>query len=487
MTNSPRVVLVGCGNHARDFYLPLLRQPRASLVLVVDVASREAAVREELAAQGLSPEPEIFLVDDRCRDAEDLPAPVAEALRERLDRLGVRMAIVSTEPKAHKSYAKFFLGDDIDVMIDKPLTAPRHASTDPAQASQVYEDYEELLALSEQHPGARFTIHCQRRYDPAFRYIKNVLDMAVLECQVPVSYVDVYHGNGHWNMPPEFLSREDHPHKYGYGKLLHSGYHYIDLFAWFSQSNELLADRAPDRIRLVQQTQQPEDLLFQLGPNGYQQFFGPEAFRDFFEAHDPRDFEGFGETESCSVIQLLRDGRVVTSGTIRLVDTTVSRRAWPHTPPNVNIGNGRIRHSQLTVSVGPLLTVQLHSYESYERRFRADHPGDPAAPGNWDHEDVYVFRNHQLIGDLPRPLGGPAFQRLRGRDLADEFAYPGGSDDDRCTLERGQRQMLDEFLAGKPPATTLERYGRTCRLLSLLLQASAQERRGEPPLVESPY
>ncbi|MGH9210845.1 MAG: Gfo/Idh/MocA family oxidoreductase [Acidimicrobiales bacterium] len=488
MATSQGVVLVGCGNHARDFYLPLLSELNAPLVLVVDIASREAAVRAEIAQHHLDPVPEVFLVDDRHRDAEDLPDAVSVPLTARLRELGVDQAIVSTEPKAHKSYAKYFLRTEIDVMVDKPLTAPLNASVDPAQARKVYADYEELLKLSEQHPAVRFTLHCQRRYDPAFRYIKILLDMAVQECQVPVTHIDVHHGNGHWNMPPEFESREDHPHKYGYGKLLHSGYHYVDLFAWFCQSNEWLDDRTPDHVRLVQQTQQPDDLLFQLGQAGYAKFFGEDTFGDFFAAHPESGFKDYGETESCSVIHLMRDGHVVTSGTIRLVDTTVSRRAWAGTPANVNIGNGRIRHSQLSVSVGPLLTVQLHSYESYERRFRKEvGVDDPAEPGNWDHEDVYVFRNHDLIGDKSKPLGGPAFERLRGRELADQLHYPGGQDDDRCTLERGQRQMLEEFLHGEPPATSLQRYSHTCRLLSLLLQASAEERQGNPPLVEGDY
>jgi predicted dehydrogenase len=479
MSESTRVAIVGCGNHARDFYLPVLRELNAGLLLVVDLASREAMVRAEIEKHGFESEPELFLVDDGDRDAEELPAAQAEALLTRIESLGVDAAIISTEPKAHKSYAKFFLRNDIDVMLDKPLTAPIKASTDLAQANQVYSDYEELLELSQKHPNARLTIHCQRRYDPAFRYIKNLLDNAVVEYQVPVTHIDVYHGNGHWNMPPEFASREDHPHKYGYGKLLHSGYHYVDLFAWFSSSNDYVSGRSPDRVRLIQQTQQPEDLLFQIRQSEHQNLFdNSEVFRDFFASHSANDFQGYGETESCSVIHLLRDERVVTSGTIRLVDTTVSRRAWEHTPTNVNLGNGRIRHSQVNVNVGPLLTVQLHSYESYERRYREVHLDDPAAPGNWDHEDVYVFRNSDIIGGKP-------FERIRGRDLADSLGYDGA--DDRCTLERGQRRMLEEFLHGKPPATPLQGYGRTCRLLSLLLQASAKERRHEPPQVEGPY
>lgn len=34
-----------------------------------------------------------------------------------------------------------------------------------------------------------------------------------------------------WNTEEEIFSREDHPYRYGYGALCHSGYHYIDILS----------------------------------------------------------------------------------------------------------------------------------------------------------------------------------------------------------------------------------------------------------------
>ncbi|MGH9857134.1 MAG: Gfo/Idh/MocA family protein, partial [Acidobacteriota bacterium] len=361
-------------------------------------------IRKEIKASGPDKQPQLFLVDDRWRDVSKLPESVADELAACIKRLEVKSAIIATEPKAHKAYIKYFLQHKVDVLVDKPLTAPANASLSLARARQLYADYLELLQLSQQHPDIRLAINCKRRYSPVFNYVKKLLDQAVLELQIPVTHISVYGGNGHWNMPPEFASREDHPHKYGYGKLLHSGYHYIDLFTWFAGSNDLLPeDRRPNRIRLVQQTQKPEDFLFQVPQTTYQKFFGKGIFDDFFQSHSPEDFAGFGETESCSVVHLLRDNRVVTSGIISLVDTTASRRTSPYLPGpesdlSLNSGLGRIRHSQVNISVGPLLTIQVHSYKSYDERLSPNHAGDATKPGQLNHEDVYIFRNEGIIG-----------------------------------------------------------------------------------------
>ena len=34
------------------------------------------------------------------------------------------------------------------------------------------------------------------------------------------------------------ILRDNHPYKYGYGKLLHSGYHFVDLISIFLRANK---------------------------------------------------------------------------------------------------------------------------------------------------------------------------------------------------------------------------------------------------------
>ena len=56
------------------------------------------------------------------------------------------------------------------------------------------------------------------------------IERKVSAVQVPLSYADIYHADGMWVMPHEW-ERDNHAYKYGAGKLLHSGYHFVDLLA----------------------------------------------------------------------------------------------------------------------------------------------------------------------------------------------------------------------------------------------------------------
>ena len=42
-------------------------------------------------------------------------------------------------------------------------------------------------------------------------------------------------------MMPHDYDIENHPYKYGYGKLFHSGYHFIDLLAEFVKLNKFVS------------------------------------------------------------------------------------------------------------------------------------------------------------------------------------------------------------------------------------------------------
>lgn len=55
---------------------------------------------------------------------------------------------------------------------------------------------------------------------------------------MPINKISISHSDGNWNMPSEVIFRENHPYKYGYGKMMHSGYHFIDLLSWFMEINK---------------------------------------------------------------------------------------------------------------------------------------------------------------------------------------------------------------------------------------------------------
>lgn len=73
-----------------------------------------------------------------------------------------------------------------------------------------------------------------------------------------------------------------------------------------------------------------------------------------------------------------------------------SRRAWSELPKDTYKSNGRVRHERLNVQVGPLMDIQVHSYQAYEVKDREKMLNNNV--GSVEHFDIYVFRNSELIG-----------------------------------------------------------------------------------------
>ena len=76
---------------------------------------------------------ELFLIDDSFKDLTSLPYFVSNDLIKVIKSKNIKYAIISTEAKAHFMYAKFFLENDINILSDKPITAPINCNSDIKQ------------------------------------------------------------------------------------------------------------------------------------------------------------------------------------------------------------------------------------------------------------------------------------------------------------------------------------------------------------------
>ena len=98
-----------------------------------------------------------------------------------------------------------------------------------------------VLALAERST-ANATVTVQRRAHPGYCFVHKLLSDFVKLWRIPISYIDIYHADGMWCMPGEMCTRSYHPYKHGYGKLMHSGYHFLDLLMWLHSINEKHVD-----------------------------------------------------------------------------------------------------------------------------------------------------------------------------------------------------------------------------------------------------
>ncbi|MBI4991894.1 MAG: Gfo/Idh/MocA family oxidoreductase [Candidatus Harrisonbacteria bacterium] len=458
-------ILVGLGPHAKRIYYPFLEKHQAKydirLKLLIELESQSSRVMEFLRQRSLQPGKILYISDSESnRMGAELDGAVKKELdgivrQERIDGI-----IISTEPKAHKIYAEWALKNNVNILMDKPITSPLYPSTKIESAHQIYQDYLDLRELHEQS-RSKFYIVCQRRNHQGYVLIKKYLKDFVSEYEIPISYIDIYHADGAWSLPHEF-QKENHPYKYGYGKLMHSGYHFVDLFAWLAQANFGLENARPDLAKVYTARFTPNDFFHQIPETAYAKFFNRPATRDFYRAYKPQDYKHFGELDAYILTQLMRGQNVVTSGSINLQQNSFSRRGWFDLPEDTYKGNGRVRHERVNIQVSQFLNIQAHSYQSYEPSKDATEIG---SLGSEDHFDIFIFRNKKMVGGKPFlkiSVGG----EMEENHKKDSY-YLGHN-------EQAREITLLNFIEGKPDESEFQYHDFTNQLLSNIYASIAQ-------------
>ena len=467
----PRVsglVLVGLGPHAKRIYMHYFTQYRIRPDVVVELESQRGSVEEHF--RGLGYRPRFVFVPDSSRDAETVPAATAAELRRLQIELRLSHVVVSTEPKAHLAYLRFFLESRMNVLTDKPITAPVGVSVSTDAASRIRSDYDQLAVLRSE-AGVSFQVQCQRRWHEGYQFARRLVGETVARFGVPVTSIEIYHCDGMWNMPDEFTTRENHPYKYGYGKLLHSGYHFIDLLTWFESANAVLPHKRAESVELYTAPVRPADSFKVIGADDYRALLGTSRFEDWMDDAGMQRVQSYGEVDLHALAQFRCDGRTVTTATLNLVQSGFSRRAWHRLPPDTYKGNGRIRHERMNLQVGPLLNVQVHSYQSAEITDRGADRDD--AVGGTEHFELYLFRNTELIGGLP-------FQRVS----LQEITKPTGGGFLGFN-EQARERALRHFLAScEHQLSDLSDHRRPIQLLAGAYQSLALRHAGRSPIVE---
>jgi len=442
------IVLVGLGPHSKRMYLNFFKKYSFEPKLIVDIDSKETEIKNYLNEKGFSSK--VFLIPNEFKNLPKLPKEIAEKLKLKIKELNITHAIISTEPKAHLQYLRFFLNLDINIFTDKPITAPKEVSTNKTQAKKIWYDYNELLTkYLDNGQKHQFEIQCQRRFHPGYLYAYYLLKETICKYGIPITHIRLDHCDGMWNMPNEYLERENHPYKYGYGKLFHSGYHFIDLMAWYVRLNNSIKEKKINNGDLYVTASRPSDQITIINKSNYEQLFKTDLMNSTFEKNPINNFNKFGEVDFCSLINFRHNSELITIGTINLLQNGFSRRSWIKLPKDTYKGNGRVRHQSMNIQIGPLLNIQLHSYQAREIKERGNEKDN--GPGSIEHFEIFVFRNKDLIG-------GKEFERISVEDIMDRskehfFGYNETAKEvsfmNFLKNERGNSNIIDHSLSIK--------------------------------------
>ncbi len=464
-----RVLVIGCGPDARRNYLPVLEQMPAArdlrLAAVVDLEDQRETLEQYFASRPLKPEKYIW-VPPAARDNSSLSSGVRRAL----DRLSAAQPIdavfITTEPKAHLPYLAWAIEKDLPVLVEKPLSAPVDASCRTKPAQEIMHHFLRILRLLDQHPLSRVTVMAQRRYHPGYNFIRSYVRDLVEEFRIPISFVDLYYSDGQWRLPDEY-DWENHPFKYGYGKLLHGGYHFIDLLQVLLESNDLLPEKAPNRVSAFSHSFRPSDALAQITLTDYERLWARAGSHRGF---GPCRTDACGELDCYNLLQFRRDDIVVTTAAVNLLHNGFSRRAWREPADDTYKRNGRVRHERCTINVGPLLSIQVFSYEAWETdKVDRSNPLREWKPGSPRHFEIHICRNSELTGGKP-------------------FEVINFGDDGRLSpptfVQEARLSCINEFFSGALSSSDLRSHYRSNLLMALISENLAREFTGEMPYGE---
>lgn len=388
------IMLIGLGPHAKRIYMNLFKKYGITPKIIVDLESKKRDIEDYLEENDFK-YVDLYLVDDKTRDDGELAESTKSELKEIILNKDIKYAIISTEPKAHFSYAKFLLENDVNILMDKPITAPKNVNNNLSETMKIKKEYDILCNLYKKKKGrVSFKIQCQRRFHEGYIYVKRTLEEAIRQYNIPITYIDIYHNDGMWNMPDEFIERENHPYKYGYGKLFHSGYHFIDLLAWLLEANRETKGKNIDNAKMYVSTNNPIDFFNIFNNYDYKKILRTNRFEKYLLEEEK--FKNFGEIDFHANIDFMQKNKLITNCSLNLMQSGFSRRAWHELPQDTYKANGRVRHERLNVNVGPLMNIQIHSYQAYEIADRDKMANNHV--GSVEHFDIYIFRNSDLIG-----------------------------------------------------------------------------------------
>ena len=388
------VCLVGMGPHAKRIHLNYFKKKKINLALLVELESNKKASRNYLDKNGFK-DTKIFAVPDIYKDNEHLPNDLANNLIAICNLFEITHMIISTEPKAHYMYLEFALKNNINVLTDKPITVNKNM-TSMKSINKVRKQYYDILKMASESTAV-CKVMCQRQYHRGYELIKKILEDTVYKYQIPITNIEIFHSDGNWEMPHDIL-KENHPYKYGYGKLFHSGYHFIDLLSDFIKINDVLTENKKIvSADVYSKVYTPNDEINSITIDDYKNIFKKQTIPDYYYNNEHPKFDKFGEKDYHGLLTFYNNsGFTTTTASLNLLHNGVSRRAWIETRDFYK-QNGRIRHERVNIEIGHLMNIQVHSYQSKEISERTSNEENV---GGLEHFDIYIFRN-PIIGGLP--------------------------------------------------------------------------------------
>ena len=472
---TPNIMLIGCGPHAKRVYVPKLKEIEnefgIKLKAIVELKEKQEDVLT-FASKYFENVNYTFFEKFEEKFKQSLPDELESELNSVIIKENINSVIIATDPLNHMQYALWALKHNLHILMDKPISTYDNISNNVEQAEQLKRDYELLV---ESYSGDKaFIVNAQRRFLPQFQIVQDLVNEIASKYGMPITSMQSTHSDGQWRLPDEVLKFKYHP-LLGWGKVSHSGYHFIDMASKIVKDSFKEANKNFDEISVFSKFIRPSGVLLQQNQSDLEKIFGDE-YKQFDSRTDKELLKIYkekseAEVDANSIISLSYNGIPVTNITLNLMHNGFSRRSWLNSNmKDLYKGNGRVRHEYHNIEQGCLQNIQIHSYQSKDKH-DINNESDFEIGGN-NHYDIYVFKNSEIVG-------GQTLQIIKGKDIAESYSL----DKTKVMNELARHEALKQFLEviiGKKKAqetkSNILDHKMSVELMSLIYKSGTSEK-----------
>lgn len=340
-----KIIVIGCGPHFQEKYYCVLEEMGVSIVLLIDLEESRDSILSYFLNKKLKPSKTIFLPEN-YRNLISV-TDINSIINIQINLSLVDGVMICTEPKVRKPYTLWAISHSLPIFMDKPISA----FSCMGNMKRLYEDYEEITNNAKAN-NVSVVVSCERRAHPGYIWVRQYIKKFIKEVDLPLTSIDIHFAGGKWHLPTEYLSLENHPFKYGYGILLHSGYHYIDLLMSFLSLNDQGIHSEKEYNLKVLGTY-PEDQITAIGKNVYS-LINTQTNRKKLNEY----FDGFGETDIMMIGQLKQKNRVLSNFSLKMFGTSLCLRKDARINPKFDT---RVRQENVIIHLGPLCSIHISS------------------------------------------------------------------------------------------------------------------------------
>lgn len=416
-----RVLFIGLGLHARRIQYPYIMRRRKELG-VTEVVTLDLLEQKEIVQSYLSRMPE----DVKAHKYYTDKYIDTDLLDKIVDTHSITHVILGTDPEHHFKYARYALERSLRVMMDKPIVAIPHSIEDPNAAQLILDQFLELKDVYDKYPDSSLTVLCQRRYHPAYAKIVSDVVENYNRTKVIPHYLYLMHSDGQLRVLNEIDDISYHGFNTGYGKMSHSGYHFIDTLycylKYFIEKGEI------DNFSLMAHHLSPLDYSMQIGPDSVKSILGTDG------EVTPYNATAKGEIDMYVTMQFKKGDRLITTARLDMLHSGFSDRInFCANQKDLYKGNGRIRHEKQIILQGPIYAAYIDSLQSKQINLKEE--DSQTSLGGEHHFDLIRF-NHTSNG-----------KKIATRDSIDDIMDITNLGYSRGHQEEARYYSLDDFFS----------------------------------------